>query len=262
MKYLLLILVLMFGAACTIEQTNEEEKEDDMGRFGELDDGLGRLERHNKKEGWSASRTLTHKDLLKEVSLQVDFPTSKNYTAQFRLMGDLRNKKTQAEITWTVEGNQIRRVITVADGVSIQGSGQNVAIKIKDVSTANLIPGSSADYTALVVVAPGTRGSTSNPPTLAGGFFIVADANTQDVATPSDSGVISVAVTLGTGIPGTPIAQNSVMIAQLDSGGNVLARYDPRNYFWVPLHPGCSKITIINNSGAPITTSVEWGIDG
>lgn len=261
MKYLILILVLMFGAACTVEQTSEG-KEDDMGRFGELDDGLGRLERHNKKEGWSASRTLHHSDPLTEVSLQVDFNSAKNYTAQFRLTGDLRNKKAQAEITWTVEGTQIRRVISVADGVSIQGSGQNVTIKIKDVSTAALIPGETPDYTALVVVTPGTRGSTSNPPTLSGGFFVVADANTQDVTAPVDSGVISVAVTLGTGIPGTPIAQNSVMVAQIDSGGNVLARYDPRNYFWVPLHPGCAKITIINNSGAAIVTSVEWGIDG
>lgn len=249
MRYLFAMLCLYFVAACTLEQT-QEEKEADM---------IGITE---NKIGWSASGTLTHKNELNTVSLQANFSDAKNYTAQFKVTGDLRNKQAVAEITWSVEGNFIRRLVSVADGVSVQGAGQAISIKIRDVSSFPLIPGSSADYLVTVSVVPGTRGSTSNPPTYNGGYYIVADANTKDVAVPDNAGVISVAALIGTGIPGTPIAENSVMIAQMDSGGNVLARYDPREFFWAPLLPGCSKVTVINTSGADITLTVIFGIDG
>ena len=248
MRYLMMLLILILGAACTVETS--QGNEDAM-----------RLE--TNKKGWSASGTLTHRG-QKEVSCQADFYENPgNYTAQFKVSGDLRNKKVIAEITWSVEGNQNRRIVSVADGTSVQGAGQGVSIKIRDASTQNLSPGWDTDYIASVTIVKGSRGSTANPPTFdAGDPVVIADANLATVQVPQNAGIISVGVLLATGIPGTPIAENSVMVIQMDAGGNMQSRYDPRQFFWVPLFPGVDHLNIVNNSGADCIASVIFGVEG
>lgn len=255
MKYLILILVLMFGAACTVEQTNEG-KEDDMG-YGELEDGLGRL--FKKYRGWSASGTLTQAG-HKEVSLQADFPVATDYTAQFKISGDLRFKQAIAEITWSVEGNAVRRRISVADGVSIQGAGQAISIKIRDDSSA-VVPGIPTDYTVSVQVVPGTRGSTSNPPTLKGDAHILVGASALNLNIPQDSGIISVAV-LVENTAHNPIPDQAISVRQQDSAGLDVALYDPRQYFWVPLQGSATVLRLENNTADTLIFTVIYGVDG
>jgi len=254
MRYLMMLLILILGAACAIEtsQGNEEAM---------------RLE--TNKKGWSASGTLTKGQPLKVIELQADFSTQEttNYTAQFKLTGNLIRAKTSAEITWSVEGNQIRRKISVADGTSIQGAGQAVKIKVYDESTLNLAPlGGLINYEASVSVVPGTRGSTTNPPILDTiARQTIAAAGQTSFPVPGDAGVTSVLVLVSGGpAAAVPIAVGDICVSQLSTPPLIdLADYDPLIVqSWIPLIPGCNEIVVTNNNAAPVNVKVIWGIDG
>ncbi len=247
-------IVLMFVLACT---TNTTEGDYDMSGFG-LPGAPG-----NRKQGWSASGTLIQKNALKNVTLQADFPAAENYTAQFKLSGNLLSKRVEAKVTWSVEGNSVSRIISVADGVSIQGTGQGVRIIAYDASLNTPGPGDVTDYQVSIQVVPGTRGSTSNPPILdryQGGF--IAPAGTATFAVPDDAGIISVAVPVGE-FAGGAIPDQAIQVRQEDGTGSLWTQYDPRQYFWMPVLPGVTSI-VINNRSVTETIYAKpiFGIDG
>lgn len=249
MKYIIAILVMILSAACTLEQTVEKGDEE-MTRGIDV---IGKL-------GWSASGVLTQNG-SREVSLQANFPEAKSYTAQFSISGtDLRYKKAEAEIKWVVEGNFVTRRITIANGVSIQGAGQAVSIKIRDVSPV-VIPGVATDYTVSVQVVPGSRGSTNNPPTLSGDAHIVIGGASLNLNIPDNSGVISVAVlvenTLHNAIP-----DQAVIVRQQDAAALDVALYDPRQYFWVPIQGSATVLRLENHTADPCAFTVIYGIEG
>lgn len=250
MKYILILVMVLttiLGAGCTFENSNGDVDMDD-----------------SKKIGWSASGKLEQLNTLREVSLQANFLANpRNYTAQFKLSGDLKRKKVQAEITWSVEGNSIRRVVTVSDGTSVQGTGQGVNIKVRDISTLAIAAGTDPEYIASIQVVPGTRGSTSNPPTLDTMLATLIAANSfLDVPVPTDAGVISVAVTVASPIAAV-IPDQQVQVQQIDSTSGIQNNYDPRQYFWVPLTPSVTIIRIYNFSLLnAIYAKAVFGIDG
>lgn len=249
MKYIIAILVMILSAACTLEQTVEKGDEE-MSRGIDV---IGKI-------GWSASGILTQHG-NKEVSLQANFPEATSYIAQFSISGtDLRYKQAEAEIKWVVEGNFVTRRITIANGVSIQGAGQAVSIKIRDVSPV-VIPGVATDYTVSVQVVPGSRGSTNNPPTLAGDAHIVLGGASLNLNIPDNSGVISVAVlvenTLHNAIP-----DQAVNVRQQDAAGLDVALYDPRQYFWVPIQGSATVLRLENHTADPCVFTVIYGIEG
>lgn len=217
-----------------------------------------------KKFSWSASGELQQHNPLKTFSLQCDFNKEPgNYTAQFSVNGtDLSRKRPIAEISWSVEGNTVRRIISIADGVSIQGAAQNTNIKIYDTSATVLVPPDTGLYRVSVQVVRGTRGSTSNPPIYDSGDVSTIPAfGATTIAVPLNAGVISTAVTV-TDVSGVLLPQNQIFVSQRDSGGINRNAYDPRQYFWVPLSPGCTEIYIQNLTAEIILAKVIFGIDG
>lgn len=249
MKYLIAMLICLI-VGCTYNHTYEADNTE--------------IETMNERaNGWAASGNLVHKQPLTEVSLQVNFPESRNYTAQFKLSGDLRNKKTVAEITWTVNGNPVRRLVTVADGVSVQGAAQAVSVKIKDVSTQALGVGVDPQYLAIVTVVPGTRGSTSNPPTLDDQDLTdIATTSSEPFEVPQAAGIVAVGVVVYNA-SGNAIPDQEIQVVQVDAAGNAISAYDPRQFFWVPLAAGCTLLIIRNRSATDVlTVKPIWGIDG
>jgi len=91
-----------------------------------------------KKRGWSKSATFTTNG-TESASLQVQFPEPDDYTVQFSLQIPsgvnasglpVYAVKGRAEILWSVEGNDIKRIIDVGNGSSISGRGQAINVKL------------------------------------------------------------------------------------------------------------------------------------
>lgn len=251
MKTLIIMLIALL-TACANHTAYQENEEEDMTAPGLPG---------NKKSGWSASGKLTQLNRLTKVSMQANFVDApQNYTVQFKLAGDLRLKRTEAEIVWSVEGNDVRRLVSVADGVSVQGSGQGVKVTIYDVSNDAVPVGVSADYVASVQLVSGTRGSTGNPPVLSGDRASILAGGSQTFQIPTNAGITSVGVSVGTG--GNPIAEFDIAVTHQDSGATSLSTYDPRQFYWVPLTPGTTQIQITNFGASTIEVKINYGIDG
>lgn len=266
MRYVMMILSLMFGAscilqACTIQAstTNDENGEDDMARITE------------GKDGWQQSGDINAggRGSQGEVSMQANFPRATNYTCQFAVQGQLGNVHIEADVTWMVEGNQLRRKISIADGVSIQGTGQAVSVRVRDASPVNgLAAVANQKYRVTVCCTPGTRGSTTNPPTYnpetPADLHTASDFPNNQITypIPDQAGIISVAVQIYN-INNQPSVSGDVVVLMQDEADNTLAVYDPTQYFWMPLAPGCTKLTITNNNTtAQYFVKPIWGIDG
>jgi hypothetical protein len=69
-----------------------------------------------------------------------------------------------ALITWLVDGVPSQRLISIASGTSITGVGEYVSVQAWD-SSVPFNGDPNPDYPISCIVAPGTRGSTSLPPT-------------------------------------------------------------------------------------------------
>ncbi len=217
-----------------------------------------------KSGGWAQSGILTSQNTDKQVSLQVNFPRSSNYTVEFGVTlpaGAVKRRKTEALITWTVNGNFVTRRVNVNNGVSVTGVGEAVRVVMKDAGSG--IAG--VDYVVGVSVAPGSRGGNKQPPTLvpaANSVANVANAGTADVAIPTDSGAISFFVAA---VPNAPQVMTGGMVTAtlLDLvGGVVLGIVDAQKADWIPIVPGADTIRLTNNAGANVTFFVMLGIDG
>lgn len=209
---------------------------------------------------------------------------SKNYTVQFSV-GSTKNSATgqivnQAfinpvgVITWSVNGNSVRRVVSVINGMSITGVGEGVKVVVTD-RTPQPIIGEAVEYDIDITVAPGSRASVTQPPTYCPtletqeGMIEVSGGGTFDIAVPQNAGVISVYITAVDSTGKTPLTTLLARIDQVSSTGAVVRQYDPNaNYpsVFVPIMPTCTKITLVNNQPVSeanaILFAVTFGIDG
>jgi hypothetical protein len=215
-----------------------------------------------------------------KVSLAANFKHTGNFTAQFFLVPkpgaapqppppDPPNFfapiQAEASIVWSIEGNSIKRLISVSNGSSITGVAQGVRIVVSDVTTTPSSPpillGQS--YFVGITVAPGVRGSDSIPPVLVRQsiVFVVLAASNIDIPLPLEAGAKSVLVTVAD-LAGTAIPDQGARVAQSDSSSSALAMYDPRAFGFCPLVPGTVKINVANLTASTQVYTVIFGIDG
>lgn len=230
----------------------------------------GYREDTSKKNGWSASGTLTRLETSKSVSLQVVFPDSGPYTVQFFLspqeaqVGSGNPTTCEATLEWSVEGNTIRRVVTVTDGLSISGTGQGVRVVAKDTTTSGGGT-TAADYTVVIAVAPGTRPGTQIAPTLLrlAQTVNIPNAGNVSVAIPDSVGISAVCVMISSGPAGSaPIPDQSVQAQHSNAAATTFMTYDPRTFQWVPLTPGATAIRLTNINAFVVTATIIFEIDG
>ena len=123
-----------------------------------------------------------------------------------------------ATITWTIDGNRIQRMVSIANGQSIAGCGSAVVVSLVD--DTDVLPGGDPvpQYNVTVTLTPGSRGSNQLGPTWfpndyeklpsgtevnGGGSSGLLDVsgggdNEVNIVFPEGSGLTSVQVTLGT----------------------------------------------------------------
>jgi hypothetical protein len=237
--------------------------------------------------GWSKTANLRSFNAGQKDSLQADFDDAGGagtFTVQFDIFNfdpDIGPINPIAVLDWSVEGNSVRRVISVSSGTSITGVGSAVKVTVYD-DNPNIPlavpPSMPQPYQIGITIAPGVRATTPNPPhfipwiTSAPGVYLLGvhllgAASFVDVDVPQGYGVNSVEVifySLTPGSMGDPPSAD-IAIVQFDSTGVVgLRRYTPyQRPGWVTLIPQCKKIRIINLGAlASVQTSIAFGVDG
>jgi len=213
--------------------------------------------------GWSQAGKLITNNSDQKVTLQAQFPKSDVYTVQFGIgRVPVFSARTVAEITWSVAGNRVVRRMTPNSGGSISGRAEAVKVELIDVTDAF---NAGQEYDASILVSPGVRASTANPPTLIDPFdgIIVAPATTQSVPIPQGVGVVSALVVQKVAIGGAPIPAGEISVEQFD-GVTSLLIYDPRDYTdFVPIVASADSLVLGNfNAVTAVRFSIIWGIDG
>jgi hypothetical protein len=220
-----------------------------------------------KSGGWAQSGEMETQNADKQVSVQANFPVAREYTVQFLVTPPAivpnQPLTIQADITWTTNGNQIVRRVSVGNGVSVQGTAEAVKVTIRDLTP---VGGPKLPYTAGISVAPGGRASSALPPTLVDTtpHTVAAGANLL-LSIPQNVGITSVYVAVfAVTAANVPVAvpENNLSVSQNHPTGP-LKRYDPRLYEFVPMAPGATALQLFNDTAADfVTFFVTYGIDG
>jgi len=222
------------------------------------------------KDGWAQSGELPGSGGLSpanSITLQADFPDSNNYTVQFGVVGPDESassgeRKTQAIITWAVEGNHITRRIDVVNGTSITGTAQGCHVEVVDLSF-HVNP-----YTVSISIAKGSRPSVQQPPYLTPNpAFIALDpgGGAGAVLVPNDAGVISIKSEVVAELLGDHLNPDDIVV-QFFASAVVLKQYSPLiETGWVPLPSGTTAVRYLSffNAGTVgYLCYTTFGIDG
>lgn len=224
--------------------------------------------------GWSASGML-QANTSKAVLLQADFGASGPFTAQFSLDQSAALNvealpfSVTAEINWKVEGNWVRRIITLQNGTSITGIAQAVSVTIRDSGSINL-----GEYRVSVQVAPGIRGSVSSPPLFTPLTTIssIAAGSSITIPVPADHGIIGILLSAAYANGGIPLnPQDKTVIAEMRAGNPIVV--GNRTLGWidvvqnnnkiVSLSPLCTHLVVSNGGTDSINLSVPiFAVEG
>jgi len=201
------------------------------------------------------------------VGMQYTFPKAGTYTVQFSMVpiqtvGNAPNRAT-AEVLWMVDGNTIRREITVVPGASISGVAEGVQVNIRDSSTDFGAGGLGKRYRVSASVAPGVRASTTLPPRRLGTveFVSVAAGASTSQNIPPDAGIVSFLVLVN----GTAAALALVEVRQFSGVVGPIVDQNMQAFAgmgFIPLFPGVDKVTVTNNGATGIIVQLIWGVDG
>jgi hypothetical protein len=212
----------------------------------------------------------------KAVVMQADLPWEDSLTVQFNVSGPASGliANTRAVISSSVQGNEIRRTITVVDGSSITVRGKTVRVTVRDHTVAALSSG--VKYVVQVLATLGVRAAPAQPPVLAplvvgavaGGPYtspilgsqLVVAGSSVFIQVPSDAGIVALQVQANGS--GALIALGNLQVLQNTVGAGSQAIYEPREYDWVPLFPNVNEIQLNNQSADDARMSLMFGIDG
>ena len=220
------------------------------------------------KTAWSSTVTLLP-DGKSAGSIQALFADKPgDYVIQFDFSGPVTS--AQADITWSVEGNQVTRSVTVVSGTRVAGCGQGVKVLVRDVTTPPIVGGNP--YNVTVLITPGVRSSTQQPPYLQRpGTDSIILTNGSPFATipiPQNVGAISYYIAYSAIVAGvnTALTANQLRVTDGNSPFGTFRQFSPVGLqTWVPLQPGGNNLQIDALNLAATTTiqlSIVWGIDG
>lgn len=248
--------------------------------MGDGEDDMG--VQNSASGGWSKTVDLISGNVDLNGTLQANFDEAGAYTVQFTvdnivdLFGAPGIINPKADITWTVEGNPVRRTVSIANGTTVSGVGQACKVEVYD-EPLTAGGGSAYGYQVGITVAPGTRAATQSQPQLIPdlgmvgtiGSLLVAAGTQSTIAIPQDVGAISVYITATARKAGTLVAITDTDIAVRHI--NALAVQDDKSYNpirtgWVPIASTSNQIVLENGfgigSGNDILFGITFGIDG
>lgn len=234
------------------------------------------------------------------VKLQADFEDYPGeYTIAFGIdtLGSNSVFMAEALISWLVEGNEVRRRVSVANGTTISGCGQAVSVTIWDTTPTTAAAGyttgpytANLPYTVSAQLTRGVRSTKNNQPILIPPLF----QNVGALATvgtpvqfspgvvkmhasdqvffpiPSDAGVTAVMVVtedpaLQGGAGNTSL--NITATLENSGGGFATTQWTPVQYpnVWVPLSAGANAVGVVDSAtavGVNSIVGVYYAIDG
>lgn len=124
-------------------------------------------------KGWQAGGRLRTRNPDIGFGFQADFSAPSIYTVEFKI-GDLElvdaspgvDTKASfpvAEVVWSVEGSDVRRLIALSNGMSISGTGQGVKVSVWDDYNPLALANDIYEYEVTAQVSPGLRAVTRPP---------------------------------------------------------------------------------------------------
>lgn len=247
----------------------------------------GSPESFQGKQGWQAFHKLTGGDAEYRPTVQANFPRSGYYTVQFAVTYPFVSSEfppnfiTLAEVVWSVEGNFIRRLISLYNGAVISGSGQAVKVTLLDYSSVPV--GGPFQYGVSVQITPDSRPAEVAPPSYqANTDASIPEASrrgqpaTTAIATltsatfevPQNAGANGFMIQCsGRQIPGVPFVeqqlQDGVGITVSNSLGTTVLILDGRSLDkWIPMPPDGATIQVSNASLLDIVVTPIYSIEG
>jgi hypothetical protein len=230
--------------------------------------------------GWSASGKLRTGRPNQQVNLQADFPNPGSYVVQFSLKDNPDSNipiRALALITWSVEGNSVRRLVSISNGLSVQGVGQGVRVVMyDDTQPIGAVDPDGTEYDVSMQVARGSRGSDPVPPTLVMSNAADIQLNTvtpnATIEIPKNAGVKTYTViAMLQDVNGRAVAlPEGGLSVLLNQGSWTLSRqtYGQNNTGqFYPVTPGGTNLLIQINpdlvtAGNNVFATVIYGIDG
>jgi hypothetical protein len=228
--------------------------------------------------GWSKSGSLKTFDTLAELSMQCNFPIAEYYTVKFGVDQDPAlpvQPDVTADVVWSVEGNYVRRKLSIGNGTTISGTGQAVSVKVHDTT---LLGPTGQSYNVNVLVSPGVRPAKLAPPFLRAVFTVplgaspylvpVPAAGFVDIPIPPNCGIVSADVELVALTPALALSPTSITVEQINvtllPAGVYKFYYPLIEVGFVPIFPSATVLRVSNfNAVAPaMVVSVLFGVDG
>jgi hypothetical protein len=246
------------------------------------------------KDGWSKSGYLATGGVViaapgnnrttQSISTQAKFekteggPGAQYFTMQFGIQRPPSGFFfAYADVVWTTEGNDVRRRISIVNGAVISGTAEYAKVTLFD-GTPELLNVTPEAYYVNVLITPGARPSTQQPPRLVvqeennssgtPGFYQVIAESSIRVPINQDFGIISLnSIAQVLGAPSTPIVAGDITLQFLISSVNAtVGEVDlfPIMGTWIPIPPGADLLKIINNRTAPddILINAVFGVEG
>ena len=162
-----------------------------------------------------------------------------------------------AIVTWKIEGQQQRRVVSVVSGASISGVCQAVDVKVQDINNAE---DDGYGYQVQVTLSKGLRANTQQPPALSRGRLVLVS---QTALLSSMCRKIRASSRFSQcSIRAHP---DDMGIAMVDAVNNTVATIMPAplSTQWIPIVPGTTQVRLQNfNATDGMFCNLLWGVDG
>lgn len=291
--YILAILLTACGAQTTNEYSITNNYSVPDGGVEYIVNGTGPEATHNTTEldamamndGWSGSgwlatgrgtmltpngdRTQTDVQLNAIFSLDEGGSGAKYYTVQIgvRPPGQVAIKPV-AKVTWRTKGRTVTRRVDAGNGVVVSGTAQACDVSVADdTDVTGVPPDVPQPYYVDILITPGARPSTQQPPRLSiGTFELVASpgpGNTETLSIPPDAGAISFNVQAAHDTVFGPILPGELEVQLNALLGGTFAIIDfTQLHNWEQLLPSVNELKFINHSATPILVSLTLGIEG
>lgn len=227
---------------------------------------VGSTGQPGKSGGWSSTVKLITQQ-AKSGSLQANFSKAEYYTVQFTVEPPTGASDgiyaATATIAWTVEGNNVYRIVSIGNGVAISGTGEAISVTVNDV-TPNVGQAPGFEYKVNIQVSPGTRANISQPPTYMRGSDqqvpILGDSFAL-IDVPQNAGVVSVQLSGYT--ESSPESQPKWLVNFLSNTTVLKSVFVDSQLPFITLPPGCTFVGVYNLDVLNATrVDFTWGIEG
>ena len=261
-----LLSCLPFLSACTLEIEMPKN-----------DEGLRQEAPAGRLRAWAQSAIINPDGTNVPVpqgqssfSLQCKLDAPSVFTVEFEIGPSLDpaiplpiNKPT-AEIEWTVNGNTVRRVVSVVNGTSISGTAEFVKVKFFESESG----ASTAPYAATAMVSPGVRAAVVQPTNQSTDSVALDAAGMAGpgevfIDVPQDKGIVTFRVFAWDEAETGALDMTKILVLQQTSANNTISGFqDPNEAKFVHLNPSVTVIKVVNLGSVGARVFIVWGVDG